>query len=171
MNYRATPLSNGYNPTELLFGRKIQTQLPIQSCNLIPRRPNRSKLALSERNSKTKQKQNYDRRRRRKNLSKLQSNDKVWITDQNKHGVIKSEHETPRSYVVITKEGDIRRNRKHLIPEPVYTRNETTLDSNPVRNNQNMNSGISANTNDSQDAQGYRTRSGRLSKPPGRLNL
>ena len=34
MAYRSTPLENGYSPSELLFGRKIRTTVPVLLSNL-----------------------------------------------------------------------------------------------------------------------------------------
>ena len=36
MAYRSTPLENGYSPSELLFGRKIRTTVPVLPSNLLP---------------------------------------------------------------------------------------------------------------------------------------
>ncbi|UYV72148.1 K02A2.6-like, partial [Cordylochernes scorpioides] len=39
LEYRSTPLENGYSPAELLMGRKLRTTLPIAPDNLNPRIP------------------------------------------------------------------------------------------------------------------------------------
>ena len=44
MVYRATPLENGYSPTELLMGRKLRTTIPAISEQLKPRLPDYSRL-------------------------------------------------------------------------------------------------------------------------------
>ena len=36
LTYRSTPLQNGYSPSELLMGRRLQTQLPTHPANLYP---------------------------------------------------------------------------------------------------------------------------------------
>uniref|UniRef100_A0A3B3RKB0 Uncharacterized protein n=1 Tax=Paramormyrops kingsleyae TaxID=1676925 RepID=A0A3B3RKB0_9TELE len=40
--YRATPLSNGYSPAQLLMGRRLRTTVPTLSENLRPSLPDRS---------------------------------------------------------------------------------------------------------------------------------
>lgn len=36
LTYRSTPLKNGYSPSRLLMGRRLQTQLPTLQANLYP---------------------------------------------------------------------------------------------------------------------------------------
>jgi transposase InsO family protein len=82
LSYRATPLTNGNSPAELLMGRKLQTLLPIALKQLKPKLPNFRSLRENEKESKLKQKRNYDRRHRARLLTKVKTNDKVWIKDQ-----------------------------------------------------------------------------------------
>ena len=63
-SYSATPLANGYSPVELLMGRKLQTLLPIAPKQLKPKLPNFRSLRENEKESKLKQKRNYERRHR-----------------------------------------------------------------------------------------------------------
>ena len=62
LSYRATPLANGNSPAELLMGRKLQTLLPIALKLLKPKLPKFRSLRENEKESKLKQKCNYDRR-------------------------------------------------------------------------------------------------------------
>ena len=48
LSYRATPLANGYNPAELLMGRKWQTLLLIAPKQLKPKLPNFRSLRENE---------------------------------------------------------------------------------------------------------------------------
>jgi hypothetical protein len=68
------------------MGRKLQTLLPIAPKQLKPKLPNFRSLRENEKESKIKQKRNYDRRHRARLLTKDKTNDKVWITDQKKSG-------------------------------------------------------------------------------------
>ncbi|UYV82908.1 hypothetical protein LAZ67_22001344 [Cordylochernes scorpioides] len=70
LEYRSTPLENGYSPAELLMGRKLRTTLPIAPENLNPKYANL--------------------------------------------GIVKQKASVPRSYMVDTPVGTIRRNRFHL---------------------------------------------------------
>ena len=70
LSYRATPLANENSPAELLMGRKLQTLLPIAPKQLKPKLPNFRSLRENEKESKFKQKRNYDRRHRARLLTK-----------------------------------------------------------------------------------------------------
>jgi hypothetical protein len=62
-----------------------------------------------------KHKRNYDRRHRACLLTKVKTNDKVWIKDQKKSRTVKTESNEPRSYIMQTDRCEIRRNRRHLV--------------------------------------------------------
>jgi hypothetical protein len=61
-------VGNGYSPSELLMGRRLQSTLPIVSDELKPRQVNNELLRQRERDYKQRQKLNYDRRHRATNL-------------------------------------------------------------------------------------------------------
>lgn len=159
MAYRATPLENGYSPAELLFGRKIQTTLPLISHHLVPTWPYLGDVRKKEERIKKRQKTNYDFRHKVKPLQQLEPDCPVWIPDRKESGTIVKKFETPRSYVVKTPTTMVRRNRRHLIEdpsrnscqEPQETMSPTSVTAAPENNS------------------GYYTRSGRLSVPPDRL--
>ncbi|UYV63681.1 SETMAR [Cordylochernes scorpioides] len=89
--YRATPLANGFSPAELSMGRR--------------------KLFKGK-----KQKYYFYRAKGVRELPPLDVNDRVWLTDLKTPGVIISKADTPRSYMVDTPRGRVRRNRFHLLP-------------------------------------------------------
>jgi hypothetical protein len=165
LRYRATPLANGHSPAELLMGRKLQTLLPIAPKQLKPKLPNFRSLRENEKESKIKQKRNYDRRHRARLLTKVKTNDKVWIKDQKSL--------EPRSYIIQTDSGGIRKNRRHLvkIPESVKDNDKITSETAPdnFSKSDNKNKDIPDNLSDQTDY--YVTRSGRISKPHDTLNL
>jgi hypothetical protein len=99
----------GIIPAELLMGRKLRTLLPIVRKQLKPKLPSFRSLRENEKESKLKQKRNYDRRHRTRLLTKVKTNDKVWIRDQKKSGTVKTESNEPRSYMYIiqTDSGEI----------------------------------------------------------------
>ena len=65
---------------------------------------------------KEKQKRNYDRRHHVRPADTLPDNSSVWITASNSQipGTVVSNAGTPRSYLVDTPSGPVRRNRQHL---------------------------------------------------------
>ena len=160
MAYRATPLENGYSPAELLFGRKIQTTLPLIPQNLVPTWPYIVTVREREENIKKRQKNNYDARHGVKILQNLEPKDKVWIPDRKESGTIENKLNMPRSYIVETPTGMVRRNRRHLIEVPTNNCHgkQETIES-------------TADTERSDNNTGYYTRSGRLSVPPERLEM
>ena len=58
LNYRSTPLANGYSPAELLMSRKIRTKLPELPRNLHPVLPNQRHLQEREETSQVNMKLN-----------------------------------------------------------------------------------------------------------------
>ena len=160
MAYRATPLENGYSPAKLLFGRMIQTTLPLVADNLVPTWPYIVTVREREENIKKRQKNNHDARHDAKTLEQLEPRDKVWIPDRKESGTIREKLETLRSYIVETPTGSVRRNRRHLIEVP-------------VNNNHGKQESIepTVETERSENNTGYYTRSGRLSVPPQRLEI
>ena len=106
-------------------------------------------------------------------LAKVKTNDKVWIQDQKKSGTVKTESNEPHSYIIQTDSGDIRRNRRHLakIHESVKDNGKITSERAPDNSSKsdNENKNIPDNLSDQTDY--YVTRSGRISKPPDKLNL
>ena len=68
MAYRSTPLENGYSPSELLFGRKIRTMVPVLPSNLLPCWSQMSQLHQKDNNIKEKQKHYFDQHHRVKQL-------------------------------------------------------------------------------------------------------
>lgn len=116
--YRTSPLKNGYSPSELLMGRKLRTTLPVASESLRPHTPDEKQLRLFERESRRKQKQDFDRRRGVRDLSPLDDGTDVWLVDLQRQGVVSGQADEPRSYWVETERESVRRNRTHLVPLP-----------------------------------------------------
>ncbi|XP_036001498.1 uncharacterized protein K02A2.6-like [Fundulus heteroclitus] len=119
MAYRASPLANGYSPTELLMGRKIRTTVPVIPSQLEPNRADLGKVRKTEKSYRLRQTQNYNRRHRAFDMPSLQPGDHVWVKDIRQRGTVVSTAGTPRSYIVETPGGSLRRNRYHLSETPV----------------------------------------------------
>ena len=112
---RTTPVdSNVPSPGELLFGRKLQGNLPVR----IPNRDHRRDEVYARLVEKQqKQKNYYDQHAR--DLSHLVPGQEVRIQDHRtkgwEQGVIRRQCQEPRSYVVESENGNwLRRNRRHI---------------------------------------------------------
>lgn len=116
--YRTTPLKNGYSPAQLLMGRRLRTKLPMASKLLVPELPDVQTVQKFEQADKERQRKAYDRRHGTRDLPDLFDGDDVWIADLKKKGTVVQAAAEPRSYIVDTKDGVVRRNRTHLVPLP-----------------------------------------------------
>ncbi|KAJ8366288.1 hypothetical protein AAFF_G00363110 [Aldrovandia affinis] len=76
-------------------------------------------LKRKEQRYRQKQQQNYNRRHRAHDMPHLQPGDHVWVKDMLQRGTVVSTADTPRSYLIETPRGTLRRNRFHLSPTSV----------------------------------------------------
>ena len=77
MAYRSTSLENGYSPTEILFGRRIRTTVPVMPSQLQPCWPDLQEVREKEFGLRERTKMNYDSRHRVTNLPELQPGEPV----------------------------------------------------------------------------------------------
>ncbi|KAL6482216.1 hypothetical protein MHYP_G00102960 [Metynnis hypsauchen] len=172
MTYRATPLECGYSPAQLLMGRQLRTTIPQLPANLRPRWPNIRGLRKAETRAKEKQQRNYNLRHRARNLPPLQAGQNVWLAKERKSGTVVQQATTPRSYIIDTDEGQVRRNRTHvrIVDPPQQPTPPVTL-STPI----NPGNTVTTHTDNREHTCGtdvpYVTRVGRVSRPPDRLDL
>ncbi|UYV77326.1 K02A2.6-like [Cordylochernes scorpioides] len=95
LEYRSTPLENGYSPAELLMGRKLRTTLPIAPENLNPKLVDSQALKRKEGRRRKDMKSRYDRRCGATDMEELSEGDTVWITDMRTWGIVKQKASTP----------------------------------------------------------------------------
>ena len=120
--YRSTPLANGYAPSELLFGRKLRTQLPMPPAQ--PSWPDLSALRQKELESRDRMKANFDRRHRTRPLTILPPGQPVYIPDLDDYANV-TKQQSERSYIVSTSTGStVRRNRRALRSVPASSQSE-----------------------------------------------
>ncbi|UYV60827.1 K02A2.6-like [Cordylochernes scorpioides] len=172
LEYRSTSLENGYSPAELLMGRKLRTTLPIAPENLNPRLVDSQTLKRKEGRRRKDMKSRYDRRCGATDMEELSEGDTVWITDMRIWGIVKKKASTPRSYMVDTPVGTLRRNRFHLrkgvtVQYPADPSTPTFSGEELVENEKTP--VVDYPSNDSEYGQ-IRTRSGRIVKPVDRLH-
>ena len=167
LNYRATPLQNGYSPSQLCMNRRLRTTLPVAPHTLESH--NTPSIRDKEEDYRRRMKENYDTRHRARELSPINPGDTVVIKDMKTEGtVVKPADNAPRSHVIATPKGEVRRNRRHLnkLPEQTESTSQKPNDdhvapTSPARDTAQSHSGSQGAT---------RTRSGRVSKPPDRLH-
>lgn len=173
MSYRATPLESGYSPAQLLMGRQIRSTIPQLPMSLLPRWTNIRGFRKSEKWAKENQRRNYNLRHRARSVPPLQPGQNVWLPRKKKQGIVIQQATTPRSYIIHTDEGQVRRNRTHIrtvhLPQnqttPPDTPDATSEPGNPdtrthvTRDSNNHKHSNAANTP-------YVTTSGRVSHPP-----
>ena len=99
------------------MSRKLRTNVPSSRQARKPAVPDRELLITREKEIKRKQKGNFDRRHRARDLSPALQGDLVWIPDRNERGTV-GDQVGPRSYRVETPTGEFRRNRRDVIPIP-----------------------------------------------------
>ena len=117
LSYRSTPLPwCDLSPAELSMGRKIRSTVPQTNKQLVPKWPYLAEFRRKNQGFKTKQKQNFDARHRVRNAPAIPDDAEVWVNTGQEpiQGRVTSAFGLPRSYVVQTPTGEIRRNRSHL---------------------------------------------------------
>ncbi|UYV69287.1 hypothetical protein LAZ67_6003116 [Cordylochernes scorpioides] len=149
------------------LGRKLRTTLPIAPENLNPRLVDSQTLKRKEGRRRKDMKSRYDRRCGATDMEELSEGDTVWITDMRTWGIVKQKASTPRSYMVDTPVGTLRRNRFHLrkgvtVQYPADPSTPTFSGEELVENEKTP--VVDYPSNDSEDGQ-IRTRSGRIVKP------
>ncbi|UYV74574.1 hypothetical protein LAZ67_12000179, partial [Cordylochernes scorpioides] len=149
------------------LGRKLRTTLPIAPENLNPRLVDSQTLKRKEGRRRKDMKSRYDRRCGATDMEELSEGDTVWITDMRTWGIVKQKASTPRSYMVDTPVGTLRRNRFHLqkgdtVQYPADPSTPTFSGEDLVENEKTP--VVDYPSNDSEDGQ-IRTRSGRIVKP------
>lgn len=177
--YRATPLQNGFAPSELLMGRKLNTKLPSLRSKSHSQIPNNPSLQEREQRYRDNQRLHFNNRHAVRSLPELSHGDLVHIKDLDRSGIITARHPNPRSYIVATEQGTVRRNRAHLVPTPEANQHtpETVQPETPPRVQEDDQRSTSAiglrppNCRQTRSPQQQVTRSGRTVNRPIKLNL
>ncbi len=119
--YRTTPLPwCNLSPAQLLMGRQVRSNIPQPTESLTPQWPYLDDFRHAEDQFKRKQKRDYDTRHGTRPLPEIPNGTEVWVTTDNSHspGHVNGSAGTPRSYLVETPSGQVRRNRAHLTVVP-----------------------------------------------------
>ena len=161
LTYRTTPFPwCKKSPAELLMGRRLRDNISVLPTSLIPQWSYLDDFREKNKRFKELQKRNYDRQHGTRDLSLIPDDSEVWIRTegQTTSGTVIRPGDAPRSYLVDTPTGQIRRNRQHLnvVPPP----SETSTSPDQERNNSTSITGDHIVT---------RSRSGTQIHPPDRL--
>ena len=112
LNCRDTPLHHGYSPAQLSMGRKLRTRVPCHPEELKPETPDRDHIRRKEKEYRAKMKFDYDHRHKVVEGKELSPGDRIWIPDLKEEGTVIKPHESPRSVIIQTQNGQVRRNRR-----------------------------------------------------------
>ncbi|XP_044756800.1 uncharacterized protein K02A2.6-like [Coccinella septempunctata] len=148
LDYRNTPIDNDIlTPSELLFGRKTRTLMPVKKCSLQPRNINFQRQRNNLIQRQKKQKMFHDRSVRK--LRKLNVDEKiyikkgdVWVTGY----VVKAINE--RSYLVKESSTDVVMRRNRYFLKPYYTRSYSYFSETDDEDSSNINSNVKVELND-----------------------
>ncbi|KAF4527576.1 hypothetical protein B566_EDAN015817 [Ephemera danica] len=124
--YRNTPLADiNASPAQLSMGRILRSTLPTSSGQLQPQTVAPSVVRERDKLRKEKQARNHDLAHGSRNVPPLLAGDQVWVKDLQRNGTIEARAHTPRSYIVATDKGRLRRNRIHLNKIPAQDREDS----------------------------------------------
>jgi hypothetical protein len=100
--------------------RCLKTDIPQPEKTFVPEWHYLPSFRVKDKEYKAQQKVEYDRRHRAKPLPPLLDDESVWVHTQNRQtpGRVVQQAATPRSYIVETPSGNVRRTQSHLSPRP-----------------------------------------------------
>ena len=111
LSYRNTPLKNGYSPAQLNMGRRLKSRVPCHPDELKPRTPDADLVRKKEKEYRKQMQVNYDRRHKAtKEADELSPGDRAWLPDLRVEGKVVGRAPGPRSYIISTPTGLVRRN-------------------------------------------------------------
>jgi transposase InsO family protein len=136
--YRSTPLpALGASPAQLAYSRNLRTPLPALPKTLEPQTLNTQDVRMRDNRAKSRQKESYDRRHGAQALPPLHPGDPVLVKKDGEKGwkepATVLEEVAPRSYLLATKGGKLRRNRRHLRPAGTACDTPSPANHMPVR--------------------------------------
>ncbi|XP_064483051.1 uncharacterized protein K02A2.6-like [Ornithodoros turicata] len=165
--YRASPLKNGYSPAELLMGRRLRTNVPVAQLQLVPYTPDYKKVAAFETKNKRDEERHYNRGHGVRELPPLGVGTDVWVIDLQRKGVVQGQTPQPRSYSVSTEQGEVGRNRTHLVPLPGQPEPSTSTVSAPQSSHLETDTSTDVPTDQQcTDTTHWHTKRGRCVIPP-----
>ena len=100
----------------IFMGRKLCTDIPQPTLNLVPQWSYLNSFKFKDIQFKKKQKDNYDVQHRTRSSDQLSDEQAVWVRNNDKQvpGRVIQRDIAPRSYLVETPTGQVRRNRFYI---------------------------------------------------------
>lgn len=142
------------------MGRRLRTTLVCAPRLLNPKEP---EMRKRDQDYKDRAKRNHDERHQARNLPPVRPGQEVYVRDREELGTVEREAEgSPRSVVINTRAGEIRRNRRAVAALP----NSSPKQKRALEED----TSLSDRSTDESDP-GQTTRSGRKVIPPKRLDL
>ena len=168
LEYRNTPIDDVGSPSQLLMSRRLQSILPNTVSQLKPQVVDPRRVEEKLKQKQERQKKYYDVGSRA--LPALQQGERVRVQvgDRWKEAMVNTHVITPRSFNLKISNGrEVRRNRVHI-----RKRNDNVAEKEPIEDGfsetRMYNETTLPNSSQPDQSQEYRTRSGRISKPPER---
>ena len=112
LSYRNTPQRNGFSPAQLNMGRKLKTRVPCHPGELRPCTPDADLVRRREKDYRKQMSMDYDRRHKVTEADELSPGDRAWLPDLRVEGKVVGKANGPRSYIISTPNGLVRRNRR-----------------------------------------------------------
>lgn len=122
MIYWSTPIqATGVSPAQPMLRRQMRTTIPTLETKLQPVWPDLQLVRETDERTKENYKRTYDKRYGAKPLPELQPGLSVAVKQDSQKGwmepaTVLQKRDSPRSYLVHTEGGVLRRNRQHLKP-------------------------------------------------------
>ena len=150
------------------MSRRLRSYLPNTKSQLKPQVVDSEKMKKKLEEKQVKQKQCYDKGSKKLSTLEEEESVRVQVKSKWKPAVIKGKLQAPRSYIVQMSNGQsLRRNRQHIKKQSTQKSNISNkmepIEDDPVQ--------VKRTDKEEQvQEQQYRTRSGRISRPPDRYS-
>ena len=166
LEYRNTPIGNVASPAQVLMSRRLRSHLPNTKRQLKPQVVDSEKMKKKLEEKQVKQKQCYDKGSKKLSTLEEEESVRVQVKSKWKPAVIKGKLQAPRSYIVQMSNGQsVRRNRQHVKKQSTRkSKQSRKMEPWPIEDDPRT------DKEEQVQEEQYRTRSGRISRPPDRYS-
>lgn len=156
------------------MSRQLNDTLPSIPQNLESKVVNKGVVREKENHRRRRIEKNYNISKGVRQLPELVPGTRVFIKDNRRFGTVVQKADQPRSYIIQTDTNQLRRNRHTIFPITPNGKDDTDT----LQEEQPQRGSLTPTRQEETPTEGreivsgeYRTRAGRISKPPQRLNL